>query len=323
MVMRIGIIGAGISGLACAQQLKSQGFDVRLFDKGKRPGGRLASVAIGGMAWDIGALGFVAKGPEFRRQVEQWHKAGWLAVREASAPDVLAGVPAMATLVAAQCADLDIRFGANVYRIEKDSEGWLVSGRDFADGPFSALMIAVPAEQAAALLSLHDLAMARQAAMVRSSPCWALMLAFSQEAPISKALIAGSAPFAAVARSRAAQVRTANDCWTFHADEDWSSAHLERSREEVAELLVASLTNLVGCSLPPIRFAKAHRWRFAIPSGGPGASLWNDRLRLGACGDWCLGSTVETAWLSGNGLALQAAQALDGSMNGNAAERLA
>ena len=37
------IVGAGIAGLACAQQLQAAGRTVQLFDKGRRPGGRVAT----------------------------------------------------------------------------------------------------------------------------------------------------------------------------------------------------------------------------------------------------------------------------------------
>ena len=49
-MMRVGIVGAGIAGLACAQRLSDHGIDVALFDKGKRPGGRLASVVVVGQS---------------------------------------------------------------------------------------------------------------------------------------------------------------------------------------------------------------------------------------------------------------------------------
>jgi predicted NAD/FAD-dependent oxidoreductase len=41
--VRIGIVGAGIAGLACAQGLVRHGHDVVLFDKGRGPGGRMST----------------------------------------------------------------------------------------------------------------------------------------------------------------------------------------------------------------------------------------------------------------------------------------
>ena len=56
-------------------------------------------------------------------------------------------------------------------------------------------------------------------------------------------------------------------------------------------------------------FAKAHRWRYArterpIDEG----FVWEPSLGVGVCGDWCRGSRVEDAFLSGFMLADQIAR---------------
>ncbi|NQZ46169.1 MAG: FAD-dependent oxidoreductase, partial [Erythrobacter sp.] len=61
------IIGAGMAGLACASQLIAAGRDVRLLDKGRGPGGRMAArranVAGQPSAFDHGAQYFTARDP--------------------------------------------------------------------------------------------------------------------------------------------------------------------------------------------------------------------------------------------------------------------
>ncbi|MFX9626906.1 FAD-dependent oxidoreductase, partial [Acinetobacter baumannii] len=42
-MVRIGIIGAGIAGLTCGEALVRAGHSVRLFDKGRGPGGRMST----------------------------------------------------------------------------------------------------------------------------------------------------------------------------------------------------------------------------------------------------------------------------------------
>src|SRR3546814_6562189 len=42
-LMRVAIIGAGISGLACARRLRDAGLEATLFDKSRGIGGRLAT----------------------------------------------------------------------------------------------------------------------------------------------------------------------------------------------------------------------------------------------------------------------------------------
>jgi len=50
--------------------------------------------------------------------------------------------------------------------------------------------------------------------------------------------------------------------------------------------------------------AAVHRWHYTLadaPLGIPG--LWDEDAGLGACGDWCLGARVESAFTSGRALA--------------------
>jgi renalase len=48
----------------------------------------------------------------------------------------------------------------------------------------------------------------------------------------------------------------------------------------------------------------AHRWRYALVENPAGdACLWDAAACVGACGDWCLGPRVESAFDSGEALA--------------------
>ncbi|MEJ5979657.1 NAD(P)-binding protein [Novosphingobium sp. PS1R-30] len=302
---RVGIVGAGISGLACAQRLSDHGIDVSLVDKGNRPGGRLASVTIDDMAWDIGAPHFTARQPEFFEQAERWRNAGWTASWSNGPSAAYVGVPSMAALVTRQCEFLDARFGALVQRIEREDESWYMTGSDFREGPFAAMVIAVPAEQAATLLSLHDLEWAGDVAAVRSTPCWSVMAAFTAPVASRESVLACDGVLASAVRNSSKPGRGAAECWVLQASAQWSRANLELPREDVAKLLLEEFGNELEYPMPGIIFAKAHRWRFALPFGLYGSSRWNHDQRLGACGDWCTGPTVEEAWLSGNDLGRQ------------------
>ncbi len=59
--LRIGIIGAGVAGLAAAVDLARRGFDVRLFERAGAPGGKMRQVAPGGVAMDAGPTVFTLR----------------------------------------------------------------------------------------------------------------------------------------------------------------------------------------------------------------------------------------------------------------------
>ncbi|XP_039159704.1 protoporphyrinogen oxidase, mitochondrial isoform X2 [Eucalyptus grandis] len=52
---RVAVVGAGVSGLAAAHKLKSNGVDVTVYEAEGRIGGKLRSVSQGGLIWDEGA----------------------------------------------------------------------------------------------------------------------------------------------------------------------------------------------------------------------------------------------------------------------------
>lgn len=301
--MKVAIIGAGIAGLACADRLRSAGIEAILFDKGKRPGGRLSTLQIDDMAWDFGCQYLKPGSAAFMRQVAAWHDAGVLAPWPEGPEGTMVGMPGMNALVAALSADHDVRFNALVQRIESDGLSWFLSGPGLCEGPFAALVIAIPSEQAAPLLSLHDLVMAREAAAARSSPCWTAMAAFDQPLTDLPAYVQDRGTIAWAARNNSKPGRGSTECWVIQASAEWSQRHLELDREDVARNLLAALEAEGGAALPEPRFLKAHRWRFALAYGQQGINQWNPQLRLGACGDWCMGPQVEGAWLSGVELA--------------------
>ena len=95
-----------------------------------------------------------------------------------------------------------------------------------------------------------------------------------------------------------------------YGESGWSQQNLEMPAPQVAHELLAALAGIAGQDLPEPKFLKAHRWRFALPMGQRGKPLWNPALRLGACGDWCVGPRIEGAWRSGVELADQIAPGL-------------
>lgn len=304
--MRIAIIGAGVSGLSAAGPLAAAGHDLVLYDKGRGPGGRLSTrrVEEGRWQFDHGAPWFAAHHADFLAQLHDWAAHGVVARWPDPDGDLWVGVPGMNAMVRHASRGLDVHFGVQITgMVRAGSDWWLhAGGRPY--GPFEAVVLALPVEQAAVLAGLHDFPMARSAAAIHSEPCWTGMFAFA--APLSGPdVIEGRAPIKMALRNGAKPGRE-GETWVVHATPEWTRAHLERDKEEIAPLLLAALSAALGADLPAPVVAMAHRWRFACPSrdqSAPYPAFWNGQIRLGACGDWPAGCGVEAAWLSGRALA--------------------
>jgi len=306
--MQIVIIGAGMAGLAAGTRLKRSGHNVRLFDKGRGAGGRMASrrinTSLGEAVFDHGAQYFKASDKSFAECVSGWQRDGLVAPWAAAGPAALVGVPSMNAPLRAMAAGLDIAWGARVDAISKAERGWRVSGDGVDAGACDAVIVAVPAEQAAALLSPVNQGFARLAAAATSAPCWSVMLAF--DAPVAHAadiLVAPGEPIGWAARNSAKPGRHGLEAWVVQASPAWSIQHLDDSADAVVATLQLALANAIGETLPGVISATAHRWRYASPAAASLACLWDGSEQIGVCGDWLVGPRVEAAWLSGHRLA--------------------
>jgi len=329
-VASVALVGAGIAGAACARALADAGRRVTLLDKSRGVGGRMAVRRVAGeegrsgWSFDHGAQYFTAKGVGLRSATADASAAGavarWdgrLTAREADDPRVASdrdrhvGVPGMNGLakhLAHLAAGLAPERQVRVTAVRREAGGWVLSGdAGGSHGPFDAVVLAIPAPQAAGVLGA-DHRWAERLAAVRFAPTWAVMLGF--DAPFDPGFDAKHVDGDVLAwamRNDTKPGRPADHTrcgWTLHASHDWSQAHLEQDPTDIVAPVADAFAATCGCPLPTPAVALAHRWRYAAvtqPLGEP--CLWDADAQLGLCGDWCLGAKVEAAYDSGAALA--------------------
>lgn len=329
--MHIAVIGAGISGLTCAHQLQTQGHSVIVYEKSREVSGRMSTRQTEFGGFDHGAQYLTADSAIFRKQLAAWKKAGWiidwnpnLVQLEQGAPGVrkpagrsqkrFIAIPGMSALCTHLAQGLDIRCEQVVRHIEQLGKQWLLSvgsssvAIDASAGPFDAVLLAIPADQAVPLLSVAP-ALAKQAAKAKLSPCWTLMLSFPVplELGYDGAWVNGSR-LSWIIRDNSKPEHRDGERWVAHASSAWSIKHLEDDEERITEKLLKAFHEATGSLVQPIH-ASAHRWRYA-QAQTPLAEdcLWRPRLGIGACGDWfSIGmegsGRIENAYLSGLALA--------------------
>jgi renalase len=317
--MRILVIGAGVAGLTAARRLQNAGHTVLLLDKGRAPGGRMATRRVLSASdlyqFDHGTQYFTAREPAFAETVDGWAGAGvvrpWggrLASfdsegREAVDDGVVrwVGVPGMSAVGRHLAEGLDVRTESRVTRLDRVAGSWTVA-LDTGDivGGFDAAVVAIPAPQAAPLLAAAP-ALASKAAGVTMHPCWAVLVAFEEPVPVrfDGAWVLHS-PLGWVARDGSKPKRGGADTWVLHAGASWSAAHIDDRHDAVGPFLLNAFADLVPKGLPLPVHLSVHRWRFAMADPPLAAGALADAgARLAVCGDWCLGNRVESAWRSG------------------------
>lgn len=301
--MQIAIVGAGMAGLSCATRLAALGHDVALFDKGRGPGGRMATRRVEAdgttLRFDHGAQYFTARDPRFVEQVARWEREGVVARWDAAGEDAWVGAPTMNAPIKAMAGRHDVQFGTRIEQLLRDGDGWQLDGKGAPDRRFDAVVVALPAEQAGPLLQPHASAMGNLADTTSSAPCWTIMAAFEQRLPSERDTIRHHGAIGWAARNNAKPGRGSAECWVVQASPDWSRAHLEDEATAVETALLDQLADAIGAPLPPRLAISAHRWRFARSGAAGEEALWDAQQRIGVCGDWLIGPRVEAAYLSG------------------------
>ena len=304
--MTIAIIGAGMAGLACAEALSRAGHAVVLFDKGRRPGGRMSTREIetpaGEAAFDYGAQYMSARDPAFRARVAHWADEGLVARWPAAGDEAWVGTPGMSAPVADMASRLDVRWSTHAAVLARAADGWRVSGESFEEDGFDAVVVAIPAEQVGTLLAEHDAEMASTADATPSQPCWTVAASFTDRLPIEADTMRGDGTVIWAARDSAKPKRRGPETWVIQAAPTWSAARFRHAREAVTPELLAAFADEAGIALPEPLATYAHSWRYARSGHGRAPFHFNAALGLGVCGDWCIGPRVEAAWLSGTKL---------------------
>jgi renalase len=309
------IIGAGLAGLACAKTLAAHGIAARLFDKGRAPGGRLATrrAEAEGRAFtfDHGAQYLTARSPLFRATLDALDALPWLG------GEMRVGVPRMSALPRALAEGLDVTLGREIVEIAGEPGAWMLRhaaprrpGRPPSEelaecGPFEAVLVTAPSPQAAALLARPAPTLAQVVDLVDMAPCWTLMAAFPRRLDLPDQIRPEAGAIASAVRDSSKPGRDAgSECWVVQASPGWTRDHLEQAEPVVRPALLNAFVGLAGQALPEPVFAAAHRWRFALvekPLGAP--CLWDPALGIGAAGDWCIAPRAEAAVMSGMALA--------------------
>ncbi|HYF18264.1 MAG TPA: FAD-dependent oxidoreductase [Ramlibacter sp.] len=338
------VIGAGLAGIACARTLLNAGHRVQLLEQADRAGGRMASRESPFGSFDSGAQYFTVRDARFQQALDtvpgvcrRWSTNAVRVldphgrVAEAALPTrephwvATPGMDALPLAWARPITDKGaLALEVKVDRIERDAvdaERWQVrtSGPDgslHVWSGFDAVLLSIPAAEAASLLERSRLAPAfvERLAQVDIAPCWTLMLAFPQAVqpglttlgPQWNAALSTHHRIAWLARESSKPGRGRIERWTVQASPAWSAEHLRDDAPRVQAKLLKAFAEVTGIRAQPA-YAQVECWRHAKTGTPLGRShLWDPRIGLGACGDWCLGHRVENAFVSGLELALAA-----------------
>ncbi|MFT5837028.1 MAG: renalase [Candidatus Azotimanducaceae bacterium] len=305
------IIGAGISGLLCATELQQRGLSVRVLDKGRGLGGRMATRRMAGGRLDHGAQYFTVRDPLLQAYVDRWIAAGVLKewFRHLPEDTKLAGYPrycgiqGMTDVPKYLAENLEVQNSQQVTELTRDTDLWLA--RTASGDSFVAhnLVITAPLPQALNLLDMTGLRYAngdtdalRAVRYQRGLATLAIL-----DAPSGIAEPGGmkiqAAPLTWIGDNQQKGISPDVSAITIHANAEFAEAHWDSPNEVRGELMLEAAKPYFKAKVVEYN---CHRWGFTTPiNPWPELYYQNKGLHLTLAGDAFGGARIEGAALSG------------------------
>ncbi|MDH4146571.1 MAG: FAD-dependent oxidoreductase [Acidimicrobiia bacterium] len=309
------VVGAGVAGCTAARLLLDAGWSVRVVDKGRSVGGRLATRRIGSATLDHGAQFFTVRSAVFAAAVSGAEQAGIVDVwcrGFGAGPD---GHPRYAARrgmndLAKYLADgLDVSVDTRIGSVAPGPSGWELThtnGQLRAD----AVVLTAPVPQSLALLdagaAMLDGELRDRLAAITYHPTLALLVVLDgpSAVPAPGGVQLSDGPFGFVADNRIKGI-SGSTAVTLHAAHDLSRDRWDDDPD-------ATLADLLGHARPwfgdaGVVDAQLKRWRYAQPRAPLDQEIEAATVN-GApvvfAGDAFAGAKIEGAFLSGRAAAL-------------------
>ena len=276
--MRVVVIGAGMAGLVAARTLHDESdgdIDVVVVDKGRSPGGRMATRRIGAATFDHGAQFFTVRTPAFARRVDDWIDRGLVTVwnhgfaHDDGFPRYVA--PAGMTSLAKDLASgLAVECSTMAFTVRRP--GAVASARtrlevvidDGTARPADHVIVTTPLPQAFGLLADSDLELDLDRFRVDYDRTICLLAVLDR--PGAVAASGGEQPVDDVFSfigDNVSKGLSAVPAITFHANPGWSEARWDDSIESLGAALQAAAGPWLGDAR--IVEHQVKKWRFATP----------------------------------------------------------
>lgn len=303
--MDVIVVGAGLAGLSAAGAVRDAGHTVTVFDKGRGPGGRMATRRVGAATFDHGAQFFTARDDAFEALVAQWERAELVTEWCRGFGDAPDGHPryivrgGMNSLAKHLAGGIDVRCNSLVFGVHRTAAGWSVQLDDASTYAADALVVTCPMAQSFGLVLSADIVMPEPLWRTDYDRTIALLAVLDRPSAIpAPGGVQGAEGFTFIGDNYAKGI-SAVPAVTFHADPTWSEAQWDEPHEDTHRRLLEAARPWLGNAV--VTDSQLKRWRFATPRAIWPERCWRpaDGAPLAVAGDAFAGPRVEGAVLSG------------------------
>lgn len=320
------IIGAGLSGLVCAQQLRQSGVDVTIIEKSAGVGGRMATRRMQGTWVDHGAQYISVRSDGFGRFIHRLQEKGivqlWTRNFYSLTPEGLKppiademypryccpqGMTAIAKYLA---TDQKIIHNTRIVAVAVKDQKWHLTTDNEQEIVASALISTVPAPQ---FLPLFEAVLTpvpsflKTVRSIKFTPSVTIMAGYAASHTVPKewqAIQCIDDPVLSwIGLDSSKHPEQSNQpVFVFQSTAEFACQSLEETDlEHMAKPLLIQAGKYLESWLSNPEWWQVHRWRYAFAEEALGVACLTTEIPLPliCAGDWCAGSNVEGAYHSG------------------------
>lgn len=319
----VAIIGAGLAGLACAQQLHQSGYRVVIVEKSRGVGGRMATRRLETTCADHGVRYLEAQGKWLPPLIEVLLQRDILQVwqnpdNQLNNDEIItryvapAGMTAVAKFLT---KGLGIWLNRRVEAITKTAENtWHLTlnspDETLKELTASAVILAIPAPQA--LMLVEPLAQTVPSDFLDSlrsvefDPCITVIAGYQTDQlslpSWQEKSLANHSDLDWIALDSSKRPNPKAPIFVLQSTADFANRYLDtEDLKPVGQQLLSNAAQLLIPGLDSPEWLQVHRWRYAFPK----LVLSQDYLYSATplpiicCGDWCGGNLIDGAFNSG------------------------
>ena len=267
------VVGAGMAGLMAAGELQQAGRSVRVLDKGRGVGGRLASRRIDGVTFDHGAQCLTTRDP--RLAVGPWRdRLGDVLVAWRPGSTVedrdrcrWRGKPSMSAVAKHLARGLEVHLETVVTGLRRDGDRWSATTASGTTFSARAVVLTPPVPQSLALLDAGGVAIAPELrsrlTAIEYDRCLAVMALLDgpSRVPPPGGVAPTSGPIAWITDNLLKGI-SSEPAVTLHATPGFSAEHWDRDRQESGRILLDAGAEWLGGG---VRTFQVHGWRYSQP----------------------------------------------------------
>jgi renalase len=327
----VAIVGAGISGLICAQQLQQAGYRVVVVEKSRGLGGRVTTRRLQDTCADRGLSYLIANGELTTRFVELltsqdilqvWTDTvhefradfGLKAVKGTPLYIASKGMSAIARFLA---KDLEIELSRRVVGLSLLNDYWhLQFENSNTEVVAKAVVVAIPAPQALTLLTpFASPVVLDSLRQVEFSSCISVIAIYPTNTPLPdwrSLTVIDDDTLAWIGLDSSKRLGMTTPVFVFHSAAKFAQTCIDT---EDLQPIGQQLLNKAAKLFPKLAnpdWLQCDRWRYAFATVPLADNCLNidTPQPLVCCGDWCGGINLEGAMRSGNAAAKQINQFL-------------